>query len=47
MMIAAWTGRRGHYAWVMAAVTFITLLGASGFRSTPGVLIVRLQDEFG
>jgi predicted MFS family arabinose efflux permease len=38
---------RFHYAWVMAVVTFITLLGASGFRSTPGVLIVPLQDEFG
>lgn len=36
-----------HYAWVIAAVTFLTLLGASGFRSTPGVLIVPLQDEFG
>jgi predicted MFS family arabinose efflux permease len=36
-----------HYAWIMAGVTFITLLGASGFRSTPGVLIVPLQDEFG
>ncbi len=47
MMIATWTGRRAHYAWVVAAVTFITLLGASGFRSTPGVLIVPLQDEFG
>lgn len=38
---------RIHYAWVMMAVTFVTLLGASGFRSTPGVLIVPLQDEFG
>ncbi|MGI8912548.1 MAG: MFS transporter [Chloroflexota bacterium] len=36
-----------HYAWVVAAVTFITLLGASGFRSTPSVLIVPLQQEFG
>ena len=36
-----------HYAWVMAAVTFIILLGASGFRSAPGVLIVPLQEEFG
>jgi MFS family permease len=36
-----------HYAWIMAGVTFVTLLGASGFRSTPGVLIVPLQDEFG
>jgi len=40
--------RRGpHLAWIVAAVTFLTLLGASGFRSTPGVLIVPLQDEFG
>src|SRR6478735_2116931 len=31
----------------MAAVTFIILLGASGFRSAPGVLIVPLQDDFG
>ncbi|HEY8742324.1 MAG TPA: MFS transporter, partial [Chloroflexota bacterium] len=36
-----------HYAWVVAGVTFITLLGASGFRSTPGVLIVPLQQAFG
>lgn len=36
-----------HYAWVMAAVTFVILLGASGFRSAPGVLIVPLQDAFG
>ena len=40
-------GRPVHYAWVVAAVTFVTLLGASGFRSTPGVLIVPLQEEFG
>ena len=46
-MIQGFAGRRFHYAWVVAAVTFITLLGASGFRSTPGVLIVPLQDEFG
>jgi MFS family permease len=39
--------RRLHPAWVVAAVTFVTLLGASGFRSAPGVLIVPLQDEFG
>ncbi len=38
---------RMHYGWVVAAVTFVTLLGASGFRSTPGVLIVPLQHEFG
>jgi MFS family permease len=31
----------------MFAVTFVTLLGAAGFRSTPAVLIVPLHDEFG
>ncbi|HVU74044.1 MAG TPA: MFS transporter [Mycobacteriales bacterium] len=36
-----------HYAWIVAAVTFVTLMGASGFRSAPGVLIVPLQDQFG
>lgn len=36
-----------HYAWVMFGVTFLVLLGASGFRSAPGVLIVPLQDAFG
>jgi MFS family permease len=38
---------RVHYGWVVACVTFVTLLGASGFRSTPGVLIVPLQEAFG
>ncbi|MGN6797774.1 MAG: MFS transporter, partial [Gaiellaceae bacterium] len=39
--------RRVHYAWVVAGVGFVTLITAAGFRSTPGVLIVPLQDEFG
>jgi len=38
---------RIHYGWVMVAVTFIVLIGASGFRSAPGILIVPLQDAFG
>src|SRR3954454_16607304 len=36
-----------HYAWVIAAVSFLTLITAAGFRATVGVLIVPLQDEFG
>jgi sugar phosphate permease len=36
-----------HYAWVVAAVTFLTLLAAAGVRATPGVLIVPLEAEFG
>ena len=38
---------RVHYAWVVAAVGFVTLITAAGFRSTTGILIVPLQDEFG
>ena len=36
-----------HYAWIMAAVTFVVLLASAGFRSTPGVLFVPLEEEFG
>ena len=32
---------------MIAAVSFLTLITAAGFRSTVGVLIVPLQDEFG
>src|SRR5437899_5462367 len=39
--------KRIHYAWVIAAVTFIALMGAAGFRATPSILIVPLQNEFG
>jgi sugar phosphate permease len=39
--------RKLHYAWVVAAVTFLTLLVAAGLRATPGVLIVPLETEFG
>ncbi|MEV4277829.1 MFS transporter [Actinoplanes xinjiangensis] len=39
--------RRFHPAWAVAAVTFIALLGAAGFRSTPSVMLQPLHDEFG
>jgi len=39
--------KRIHYAWIIAAVTFIALMGAAGFRATPSILIVPLQNEFG
>ena len=39
-------GRR-HYAWLIVAVTFVTLITTAGFRATPGVLIVPLQHEYG
>jgi MFS family permease len=41
----AW--RRPHYAWVVLAVTFATLLVAGATRATPGVLIVPLEQHFG
>ena len=36
-----------HYAWVVAALTFLTLLVVAGIRATPSVLIVPLEHEFG
>jgi predicted MFS family arabinose efflux permease len=36
-----------HYAWVVAGVSFLTLLVAAGVRSAPSVLIVPLEQEFG
>lgn len=36
-----------HPAWWAAATTFLALLGAAGFRSTPGVLVEPLHTEFG
>ena len=39
--------RRIHPAWTVAAVAFLALVGAAGFRAAPGVLMVPLQNEFG
>ncbi|MER7213061.1 MFS transporter [Streptosporangium sp. NPDC000239] len=42
------TRTRGvHRAWIVAGVAFVAILGAAGFRATPGVLITPLQEEFG
>ena len=38
---------RVHYAWIVAGITFVTLLAAAGIRATPGVLIVPFEHEFG
>jgi MFS family permease len=40
-------GLRLHYAWVVAAVTFLVLLVTAGIRATPGVLMLPLEAEFG
>ncbi|WP_447039093.1 MFS transporter [Streptomyces sp. DSM 118878] len=38
--------RRIHRAWYVAAVTFVTIIGAAAFRSLPGLLIDPLHEEF-
>lgn len=39
--------RRIHPAWWVAVAAFLTIIGAAGFRSTPGVLMKPLHHEFG
>ena len=41
------TARRIHPAWWAAGATFLALLGAAAFRSTPSVMIEPLRAEFG
>lgn len=36
-----------HYAWIIAGIAFLTLLVSAGVRSTPGVLMIPLEKEFG
>ncbi|MEP6940447.1 MAG: MFS transporter [Rudaea sp.] len=45
--LAARLQGRMHYAYVVAAVTFLTLLVVAGIRATPSVLIVPLEKSFG
>jgi predicted MFS family arabinose efflux permease len=37
---------RFHYGWIVAGVTFVTLLAAAGARATPGVILLPLGNEF-
>ena len=46
-MIATLARGRLHYAWIVVAVTFLTMLLTAGIRSVPGVLIIPLEEEFG
>jgi len=36
-----------HYAWIVAAITFLTLLMSAGIRSMPSLLMVPFEEEFG
>lgn len=38
---------RLHYAWIVAAVAFTTILIVAGVRASPGILVVPLESEFG
>ncbi|HTL68615.1 MAG TPA: MFS transporter [Lacunisphaera sp.] len=40
------TGRRLHYGWIAAGVTFVTLLAAAGARATPGIILLPIGNEF-
>jgi MFS family permease len=40
-------GSAPFWAWAVAAVTFVTIIGAAAFASLPGLLIEPLHDEFG
>ncbi|MET0226559.1 MAG: MFS transporter, partial [Dokdonella sp.] len=45
--IAARLGARFHYAWLVAALGFLTLLTVAGIRATPSVLMMPLEHAFG
>ncbi|MFB7612748.1 MFS transporter [Kitasatospora sp. NPDC056181] len=38
---------RLHYAWVVAGVSLLVLLGSAGFRSTPSLMMDALHNEYG
>ncbi|MDI6025444.1 MFS transporter [Corticibacterium sp. UT-5YL-CI-8] len=46
-LAAALAARNIHYGWVVATVTFLTMLVTAGAVGSPGVMIVPLQKEFG
>jgi hypothetical protein len=47
MSTATARARRFHPAWIVAAVAFLALVGAAGFRAAPSVLMLPLEEEFG
>ncbi len=46
-MTTTTTRSRVHPAWFVAAIAFVALIGAAGFRAAPGPLMGPLHDEFG
>ncbi|MDH6593544.1 sugar phosphate permease [Variovorax sp. TBS-050B] len=46
--VSAWLQRRGiHYGWVVAAITFLTMLTMSAALGLPGAMLQPLGKEFG
>lgn len=45
-LIARFARGRFHYGWVVAAITFLTLLAAAGVRAAPNVLMVPVGNAF-
>jgi sugar phosphate permease len=38
--------RSFHYGWIVAGVTFLTLMTGAGVRSMPGIMLVPIENEF-
>ncbi|WP_283148053.1 MFS transporter [Silvimonas soli] len=45
--LARWSKGRFHYGWVTLAVVFLIMLITAGTRSTPSVMMVPLEHDFG
>ena len=46
-LVLALARRKIHYSWVVAGVTFLTMLVTAGAMGAPGVMLVPLEKEFG
>src|SRR5258708_14432550 len=40
------TSPKIHYGWIVVGITCVVLLTGAGIRSTPGILMVPLEQEF-
>jgi sugar phosphate permease len=48
LQVSAWLQRRGiHFGWVVAAITFLTMLTMSAALGLPGAMLQPLGKEFG
>jgi fucose permease len=45
--LATYSPKSRRWAFIVMAITFLSLLAAAGVRSTPGVLIMPLEHHFG